>query len=74
MELDLLQFEFVMRAAEGAFFPNFHDSGRRRILSRLARVAAKGGRGDGEIRAVVDDRIKTIVVERDKTIEINGGH
>jgi hypothetical protein len=73
VELDLLQFEFVMRAADGAFFPNFHDSGRRRILTRLARVAENGSSEDEEIRAVVNDQIRTIVVERDKTIEINGG-
>ena len=73
--MNLLQFEFVLRAANGVFFSHFHDSDRRRILTRLAKVAEESsGRRNGSVQAVVDDRIRTIVVERDNSIEVHGGH
>lgn len=73
ISLDLLQFEFVMRAADGVAFPNFHAADRRRILTRLAEITERSGPNDDEIRFVMADSVRRIVVERDGSFEVHGG-
>ena len=73
ISLDLLQFEFVLRAADGVAFSRFHAADRRRILSLLAEIAEASESGDDEIRFVMADTVKRIVLERDGTIEVHGG-
>lgn len=70
---DLLQFEFVMRAAEGVVFPAFHSADRRRILMRLARLAEAGSAQEEEIRFIEGDALKKIVIQRSGKIEVHRG-
>jgi hypothetical protein len=72
--LDLLQFEFLLRASDGVAFPIFHAADRRRLLGKLAEVAESGRDRDPEIRFVMGDSIRRIVIERDGSLEIHGGH
>jgi hypothetical protein len=62
MELDLHQFEFLVRAAGGITFRNFHAPTIRRILRQLARLTEKVPT-DGEIRVVDGARIRNITVD-----------
>jgi len=73
LSLDLLQFEFVLRSAEGVSFSRFHAADRRRILSKLAKIAEAEEAADEEIRFVMSHALMRVVVERDGTIEVHGG-
>lgn len=73
LRLDLLQFEFVMRASQGSAFPSFHAADRRRILSRLACVAEAHSRAEDEIKFVSGQEVRRLVVEQDNSIEVYGG-
>ena len=73
VRLDLLQFEFVMRASDGSAFPSFHAADRRRILSRLASIAEEHSGSAEEIKFVTGGHLKRLVVEQDDSIEVYGG-
>ena len=73
LRLDLLQFEFVMRASDGSAFPGFHLADRRRVLSRLASIAEALTGAEEEIKFVSGRNLKRLVVEQDNSIEVYGG-
>jgi hypothetical protein len=70
LSLDLFQFEFVLRSADGVVFPQFHAADRRRILTALAAVAEQKESVEKDITFVVEDSIRKIVVARDGYIEV----
>lgn len=68
--LDLLQFEFVLRAADGAVFETFHAADRRRILARLAMQAEGHELDEDTIRIIDGSSIRLVWVERDGRIQV----
>ena len=68
VELSLLQFEFVVRSAEGLACRGFFQGEIRRILARLTELAERADRDEEEIRVVHGDRLLSILVEADGRI------
>jgi len=63
LELDLLDFEFVLRSAEGLSCRNFYMSEIRRIMSRLAVMAEREATDSEEITVVYGNRLRTISID-----------
>lgn len=70
LELDLMQFEFILRAGEGVAFAAFHAAERRRVLTKLAQLAERLPRRADTIQIVVADTIREVLVDRDGSIEV----
>ncbi|WP_405283015.1 hypothetical protein V3331_14580 [Gaopeijia maritima] len=73
LRLDLLQFEYVVRSADGSSFPAFHAADRRRILARLAKFAESSAEASAEIRFVSLGGIRTLTLEQDGSVEVHHG-
>jgi hypothetical protein len=71
LRLDLMQFEYVLRAADGSSFARFHAADRRRILSILAAVAEEHATNSQEIRFISGQAVKMLVIEQDDSIEVH---
>lgn len=71
LRLDQMQFEYVLRAADGSAFARFHAADRRRILSVLAGVAELNAATSQEIRFISGNNIKMLVIEQDGSIEVH---
>lgn len=72
VELDLVQFEFVMRSAEGLASRRFFQGDIRRITSRLAALGLPQVSGD-DIMVVFGDEILSFLVEEGGRIRCEGG-
>ncbi len=73
LDLDLVQFEFVMRSAAGLASRRFFQGDIRRITSRLDRLAIAETDSDEEIKVIYGDRVLSILVEEDGRIRCEGG-
>ena len=68
LHLDLVQFEFLMRSANGLSCRRFFKGEIRRIVSRLALVIASTDTVDEEIRVVYGDKLRTITIDEGNRI------
>ncbi len=73
VELDLLQFEFVLRSAQGLASRSFFQGDIRRIVARLNLLAQDRSRGDDEITVIYEDKPYRILVEDDGRIVCEAG-
>jgi len=67
LELDMIQFELVARAAGGVVARRFYASESRRLLARLARLAARG-RQEESIHVMDGDRLRLIGTDNDQFV------
>ncbi len=63
LDLNLLQFEFVVRSAEGLSSRRFHQATIRRLLGMLAVLAKKGDQEKDGIQIVYGDKPREITVD-----------
>ena len=73
VDLDLVQFEFVLRSAAGLASRRFFQGDIRRITSRLDRLAEADADSDEEIKVIYGDRVLSLLVEEDGRIRCEGG-
>lgn len=73
VELDLLQFEFVLRSAQGLASRSFFQGDIRRIVARLNLLAQDGSHGDEDIIVIYEDKPYRILVEDDGRIKCEAG-
>lgn len=62
LELDMLQFEFVMRSAHGLACHRFFQAPIRRIMSQLARLAGRLERTDS-IRVIHGSQPRSLALD-----------
>lgn len=72
VSLDLVQFEFVFRAAGGLASRRFFEGDIRRITGKLDALAEGGAETEDTIKVVYEDRILSILVENER-IRCEGG-
>ncbi|MBK8979718.1 MAG: hypothetical protein IPM29_27785 [Planctomycetes bacterium] len=72
LELNLLQFEFVMRSAHGLACRRFYQGDIRRILARLSQLADLRSEDEDEILVIHRDRLLKILVKADGDIVCEG--
>lgn len=65
MELDLLQFELVARAAGGVVARQFYSAETRRLLARLAVIAGNGRPDQVGIQVMDGDRLRLIEIDNE---------
>ncbi|UJR83670.1 hypothetical protein [Sandaracinus amylolyticus] len=65
LELDLLQFELVARAAGGVVARRFYAAESRRILARLAAIAGTARSDTTGIQVMDGDRLRLIEIDND---------
>jgi hypothetical protein len=70
LDFDLLQFEFVMRAADGVVFQEFNAAERKRIVSRLARLAEDNRTATRDIRVMEGGALRRLILERDNSFRV----
>ena len=70
LDFDLLQFEFVMRAADGIVFQEFNASERKRIVSTLARLAEDNRTAARDIRVMEGGALRRLILERDNSFRV----
>lgn len=73
LTLDLLQFEFVLRSAEGLSSRNFYKADIRRISTTLAQLTAAVQNLDNEINVVYADRNIQLFIDEGGRIGCQGG-
>jgi hypothetical protein len=64
LELDLLQFDYVMRAGEGLACRSFFRADIRRIMASLAMLVDRNGRSVDEISVLKNGRVQKIVIDQ----------
>ncbi|TNE90350.1 MAG: hypothetical protein EP330_08520 [Deltaproteobacteria bacterium] len=69
LDFDLLQFEFVMRSAAGVVFNEFNAAERKRIVSRLARIAEER-KSPRDIKVMEGGRLRRLILERDNSFRV----
>ena len=65
LQLDLMQFEYVMRAADGLSCRNFFRAEIRRILARLAALADSSSEKEGVIKVVTGSVTRSVMIDQD---------
>lgn len=70
LDFDLIQFEFVMRAATGVVFQEFNAAERKRIVSLLARIAEQHPTSRREIRVMEGGVLRRLILERDNSFRV----
>ncbi len=70
LDFDLLQFEFVMRSATGVVFEEFNAAERKRIVSRLARLAEQNREGTRDIKVMEGGTLRRLILERDNSFRV----
>jgi hypothetical protein len=73
IELDLIEFEFLMRSAEGFADGGFFDATARRLRAALTRLAA-GPRSGSRIDVVVGGEIRGLTIDVDGRIKSTGAN
>jgi hypothetical protein len=66
--IDLLQFEFIMRASRGLSCLIFFQADIRRIMAKLDSITMSDGVGSDEIRVLHGNTTKTLTIDIDNTI------
>jgi hypothetical protein len=72
LSLDIMAFDFLMRAASGFVSENFYSHEIRRILNFLGRLAEQG-EISGTIDAVIRGDFYAISIEEGDVIQVSGG-
>lgn len=72
LELDVIQFEFLLRAADGVAFLTFHAAERLRVLTRLGQLAEHLPRENDTIHVVAAGNIYEVGFDGDGPIEVRG--
>lgn len=72
LSLDIMAFDFLMRAASGFVSENFYSHEIRRILNFLGRLAEQG-EASGTIDAVIRGDFFAISIEEGDVIQVSGG-
>ena len=70
LEFDLLQFEFVMRSASGVVFEEFNAAERKRIVSRLAKLAEENRQATRDIKVMEGGTLRRLILERDNSFRV----
>lgn len=64
VDLDLMQFEYVMRAADGLSCRNFFRADIRRLMARIARLVRRGTGDDDGIPVLVRGKLRNVTIDR----------
>lgn len=70
LDFDLLQFEFVMRSATGVVFEEFNAAERKRIVSRLAKLAEDNRQMTKDIKVMEGGTLRRLILERDNSFRV----
>ncbi len=72
--LDLMGFDYLMRAGMGYISQAFYAHDIRRVLNFLGRLAENGNTSNDGIEAIIDGKVFTVSVEEGNVIQASGGN